>query len=166
MKRIAGIIAFSALVGLCVNAAPAQAEFGYMGWGVRGGLSVDPDQFFFGAHGQFEFLENFYFMPNATLGLGNDLTIFALTPDLIYAFPVEDIGQLYTGGILSIQFWKFDEPAGLPENSTFDDTQTEIGIHVLGGLALESVPVFFEANIGLDDAPDLKLAVGYTFFSE
>ena len=162
-KRTCWSVVAIALVGLCLAAAPAGAELANAGWGVRGGITVDPDQIFFGAHGQIGFLENFYFMPNATIGFGDDLTIFSINPDVVYAFPVEGIGQIYAGGLVAIQFIKFDEPSYVPPGFEFDDTDTEAGFHILGGVAFGSVPVFLEMNVGLDDTPDLKLAIGYTF---
>jgi hypothetical protein len=153
------------IVAVCAVAAPARAEFGYSGWGLRGGLSVDPDQIFVGGQVEFEFLEHFFFWPNATVGFGDDITLFSINPDLAYTFPVEDIGSLYAGGLLAIQWFKFDEPSNLPEGVAFDDTDSEIGIHAIAGLRLNT-PLFFEMNIGLDDAPDFKFAVGYTFESQ
>lgn len=153
------------LVAVCSIAAPARAEFGYTGWGLRGGLSVDPDQIFFGGQVEFQFLEHLYFFPNATVGFGDDVTLFSINPDLAWTFPVEDIGSLYAGGLLAIQWLKIDRPGNWPTGEQFDDTDSEIGVHAIGGLRLQT-PLFFEMNIGLDDAPDFKFTVGYSFLSQ
>ncbi len=144
-------------------AGTAGAEgLGYRGWGVRGGVSVDPDQFFVGAHLDLgEFTKNLSFMPNATIGFGDDMTLVSINPDVSYHFPVPDLGSLYVGGLLDFQWWKIDVPEVL--KPYVDETDTDVGFHIQGGLELTSTPLLFELNVGIEDAPDLKAAVGYTF---
>jgi hypothetical protein len=145
------------------GAAAKETGFGYRGWGLRSGFSVDPDQFFFGGQVDLgEFAPNLRFKPNATIGFGDDMTLVAISPDISYAFPVPDMGALYVGGILAFEWWKLDVPEGYDDQ--VDDSDADIGVHIIGGLELQSAPVFLELNIGMtDEAPDLKLAVGYTF---
>jgi len=150
------------LMFLGAGIASAEMDLGLEGVGIRGGVSVDPDQIILGGHLNLgQFMNDLYFMPNLTLGLGDDLTIVAVSPDVAYAFPVPDIGALYVGGLFTLQWIKSDieEHSGVDA----DDTDMEVGIHVIGGLILDSFPMFFEANVGIDDAPDLKAVVGYTF---
>lgn len=151
----------SMLVALSIP-TEAQAQdngLAYRGWGVRGGFSISPDQIFFGAHLDLgEFAEGWHFIPNADIGFGDNQTVFTISPDVTYHFPVRDIGALYAGGLLALEWWHFD---GYRHH--VDDTEGKVGLHGIGGLLLDEVPVFFELNVGLLDAPDLKLAVGYTF---
>ena len=154
VARVVGLIAVMAF--LLTGTASADGALGFRGWGLRGGLSVDPDQFFVGAHVDLgEFVENLHFTPNITVGFGDDITLIAINPDVYYSFPVEDIGSLYVGGLLAFQRFDFD--------SEYLDAETEMGLHGIAGLDLGAVPLFFELNIGLDDTPDLKAAVGFTF---
>jgi hypothetical protein len=153
MKSIGPLVVASLLAS---GVASADGRMGYFGWGVRGGLSVDPDQFFVGTHVNLgEFVENLRFMPNATVGFGDDMTLLSINPDVSYMFPVEDVGALYVGGALAIQWIDYDQKR--------KDTDTELGLHAIGGLELQNTPLFLELNIGLDDTPDLKAAVGFTF---
>jgi hypothetical protein len=82
------------------------------------------------------------------------MTKVSINPDIYYTFPVEDIGALYAGGLFAFQ-WTDYEYAYL-------DTETELGLHAIAGLDLDSMPLFFELNVGIDDTPDLKVGVGYT----
>jgi hypothetical protein len=152
------------------GAAGKQSGFGYRGWGLRGGVSSDPDQIFVGGQLDLgEFVPNLRFKPNATIGFGDDITLVSLNPDISYAFPMENLGAIYVGGLLTFEWWKVDvsqEVKHLAElaGTSVDDTDTDVGVHVFGGLELESMPLFFELNVGLsDEAPDLKAAVGYSF---
>ncbi len=160
-----GTTATLMIVALGIVALPmiAQAEegVGFRGWGVRAGYQVDPDQPFFGAHADLgELVENLHFIPNVTIGFGDDATLLSISPDLSYWFPVEGVGSLYAGGLLAFQWFKYDLEVDLPG---IDDTDTELGFHAITGLVLNEAPIFFEANIGIEDTPDFKLAVGYTF---
>ena len=101
VARVVGLLAI--VVFLLSGAALADGALGFHGWGLRGGLSVDPDQVFLGAHIDFgEFVENLRFTPNITVGFGDNITVISINPDV-------------------------------------------------------------ELNLGLDDTPDLKAAVGFTF---
>ena len=153
LARFAGLLAAIALLSSAT--AFADSGFGLRGWGIRGGLSVDPDQFFVGGHLDFgEFVENVHFRPNVTAGFGDHITIISINPDVFYTFPVEDIGALYVGGLFAFQWLDYEYE--------YLDTDTEVGLHAIAGLELATTPLFFELNVGIDDAPDLKAAVGYT----
>lgn len=154
-------VLLAVLLAILASPIVARSEtlLGYKGWGVRGGYQIDPDQPFFGAHMDLgQFVENLHFIPNVTIGFGDDMTLLSISPDLSYWFPVEDIGSLYVGGLLALQWFKYD--VDIPG---VDDSDTEMGIHAIAGLVLKDNPIFFEANLGLDDTPDVKLGVGYTF---
>ena len=65
-------------------AMPALAQ----GVGVRGGVSVDPDQFYFGGHYETDALvDRLHFRPNLELGLGDDLVTTSLNFEFVYKFP-------------------------------------------------------------------------------
>lgn len=151
------------LISLAVGTAAAEAELGFKGWGIRGGLSIDPDQFFVGGHLDLgTIVESVHIVPNLTVGFGDDWTIIALNPDFYYMFPVDGLGGVYFGGLFAFQYIKYDLPP-IAKELGFDDSDTEVGLHVIGGVQLQSAPIMLELNIGLDDTPDLKAAIGYTF---
>lgn len=171
-KALLYMIAGLMLVGIAAEPgiAAEKSGFGYRSWGLRGGVSSSPDQFFVGAQMDLgEFVPNLRFKPNATVGFGDDLTLVSINPDISYAFPIEDLGKIYVGGILAFEWWKVDVPAEVEEleeltGVEIDDSDTDVGIHVIGGLEFQTMPLFVELNIGLsDEVPDLKAAVGYNF---
>jgi len=133
------------LVGAC--AASAQ------GAGVRGGLSVNPDQGYLGAHFESSALvDHVHFRPSIEVGFGDDVTTTALNLEFAYKWP------------LKRSPWTFYAGAGPAINvyHVRDHTDLEGGLNLLGGLEHES-GLFFEAKAGAFDSPDLKLGVGYTF---
>lgn len=147
----------------------AQAEgIGLRGWGVRGGLSSDPDQFVLGMHADMgEFAENLRFTPNADIGFGDDLTVFTLNPDVTYVLPLPEAGKLYFGGTLSLIYLKLDVPEELENLGVdIDDSDTDVGVAGIIGYQppTEGLPIFFDLKLGIsDEYPDLKVMLGYDF---
>ena len=63
------------LVALFIFTAPAMAQDA----GLRGGLSVDPDQFYIGGHLETSpLIDRLHFRPNLEVGFGDDLTLIAV----------------------------------------------------------------------------------------
>lgn len=140
---------------------PAHADpLTYEGWGVRAGLSGDPDQFVIGMHMRLgELAENLRLEPNVDIGFGDDLTVFTLNPDLTYSVPVEGAGSFYFGGTLSLVFARFD--AGKKSES-----DTDLGIAAIIGylLPVANEAIGIDLKLGLsDEYPDLKVMATYTF---
>jgi hypothetical protein len=163
MKMGIRALACLAVVSVFIVPSPAGAanrDLGFHGWGPHAGFSFTPDQFFFGAHFDLgDFVPHVQFQPSVDLGLGDDLTFFSLNPDIVYNFETGGAASFYLGGIFALQYWKVDN---VP--SEIDDSETNIGIHALGGLKLKDQPVHFQVEIGLNtDAPDWKFSGGYTF---
>ncbi|HKV10454.1 MAG TPA: hypothetical protein VJ725_20100, partial [Thermoanaerobaculia bacterium] len=106
MKR-----ALAAALLLTAVALPAAAQdIGFNSWGLRAGVSDDPDQFVAGVQADFgEFVTNLRFQPNLELGLGDDTTIVSLTAPVHYRFPLEGSLTLYAGGGLTLGFIDRDE---------------------------------------------------------
>lgn len=139
-----------------------SSDVGFRGWGPRVGVTIDPDQFHFGAHLDFgNFARHVRFQPNFELGLGNDITFGALNFEASYRFSETwDVWSPYLGGGLGLNFVSADDGFG-------DDTNTDIGVNVLGGLekGLSSGDRFFaEVKLGLVDSPDAKITAGWTFY--
>lgn len=141
-----------ALTAVIAGAAPAWAQ----GPGVRGGVSIDPDQFYFGGH--FEtgaLVDRLHFRPNLEVGIGDDVVTTALNFEFVYKFPSRSAWRLYAGGGPAVNFYSYDDGHG-------DGSETEGGFNFLIGAEQRS-GLFFELKIGAIDSPDLKFGVGWTF---
>jgi hypothetical protein len=145
---------FAVLVGSAVMTWASVAEA--QGPGVRGGVSIDPDQFYFGAHYETDALvDRVHFKPNVEAGLGDDLTTIALNFDFVYKFPQRSGWRLYAGGGPAVNFYRFDRPGD-------DETESEPGVNFLLGVESET-GLFFEFKVGAIDSPELKFGVGWSF---
>lgn len=125
--------------------------------GLRGGVSVDPDQAFFGVHFETRpLIENLTFRPNVELGIGDDLTLVALNFEFAYWIPLERTAwRLYLGGGPAVNIYSFDRGGN-------DDTEVEGGFNIMLGLQHRQ-GLFTELKVGTMDSPDLKFTVGYVF---
>ncbi len=120
--------------------------------GVRAGLSVDPDQFYFGGHVETSpLVDRLHFRPNVEVGFGDDLTLLNANMEFVYKFPSRSGWGLYAGGGPALNVYMFDE-----------DTNTEAGLNFLVGVE-QSRGLFFEFKVGAIDSPDFKFGVGWTF---
>jgi hypothetical protein len=120
--------------------------------GVRAGVSVNPDQFYFGAHVETApLVDRLRFRPNVEVGVGDDATLIGFNIEFAYFFPSKNQWQLYAGG----------GPA-LNIIDVHDDTHTEGGFNILVG-AQHRKGLFVEFKVGAIDSPDLKFGVGYTW---
>ena len=135
---------FSAL-----GAAPAHAQ---VRPGVQGGISLDPDQVYFGGHVETTpLVDRLRFRPNVDIGIGDDLTVVAINLDFTYTFPTRSPWSLYAGAGPALNW--VDTDFG---------SDTEGGFNFLIG-AKHTRGMFFELKIGVEGSPDLKFGVGYTF---
>ena len=143
----------SILLGVVVfSATPALAQDG----GIRGGISIDPDQFYFGGHLETgPLVERLHFRPNVEVGFGDDLTLIAANMEFVYKFSRNRGLNLYAGGGPALNIFMVD---GAGDN----DSETEAGFNVLVG-AETPRGLFFEFKFGLIDSPELKFGVGYTW---
>ena len=143
----------SILLGVVLfSATPALAQDP----GLRGGISIDPDQFYFGGHLETgPLVERLHFRPNVEVGIGDDLTLIAANMEFVYKFTRSRGLNLYAGGGPALNIFMFDGPGD-------NDAETEAGFNVLVG-AETPRGWFFEAKFGLIDSPDLKFGVGYTW---
>lgn len=153
-----------ALVLLCTITTPAlgQDDVGYRGWGPRLGLTIDPDQFHFGAHFDIGAARKVRFQPNLEVGLGSDLVLFCLNAEAAYRFSSNwDSWSPYLGGGIGVNIASDDD------DGVTDESDTEFGVNALFGVerGLSSGDRFFvESKFGLVDSPDVKITAGWTFF--
>lgn len=148
--------------GLASGAGYPADDVGFRGWGPRIGLSFNPDQVHFGTHLDFgQFAEHVRFQPNLELGFGDDVKLFAMNAEASYRFSSRwDVWSPYLGGGVGVNVKSFD--VGDDER-----TQTDLGVNLLAGVekGLSSGDrFFFEGKVSLNDAPDVKLTVGWTFY--
>jgi len=131
---------------LCPMAAPAVAQ----AVGVRAGVSVDPEQFYFGGHAETPPLaDRLRFRPNVEIGLGDDTTVGAFNVEFAYHFRSAEPWNVYAGAGPALNVIKRGR-----------DTDAEPGINLLVGIAHED-GLFAEFKVGARDSPRLKLGVGY-----
>lgn len=129
-------------------ATPAAAQ----GPGLRGGVSISPDQGYFGAHYETTpLVDRLHFRPNIEVGLGDDVTTTALNMEFVYKFPTRSAWGVYAGGGPAVNFYSFD-----------NDTETEGGLNFMVGVE-NRTGLFFEVKVGAIDSPDVKFGVGWTF---
>jgi len=170
MSKLVTGIALAILIA--TPTAALADDFGYRAWGVRAGISSDPDQFVAGVHVDFgEFAKQVRFQPSAEIGVGDD--VFTITGNIMvsYYFPIQASITPYAGGQITAAFYNLDHDCngfgrrfGRP--GACDDTETEIGPAAVGGIEtnLQGGGKFLaEIQIGTGDLPDVKLLAGWTF---
>jgi hypothetical protein len=146
------VTGLSFLLGLAMFATPAAAQNA----GIRGGLSIDPDQFYVGAHIETSpLVDRLYFRPNVEVGFGDDLTLIAANMEFVYKFTTRRPWNLYVGGGPALNVYMFDGPGD-------NDAESEAGFNGLVGLE-SSRGFFFEFKVGAIDSPEFKFGVGYTW---
>ena len=133
-----------------MGATPAQAQ--QIAPGVQGGVSINPDQFYFGGHIETsELIDRLRFRPSVDVGIGDGTTV-AGNFEFTYTFPSSHPWNLYVGGGPAINW--YDRNNG--------GSDAEAGFNFLVG-AKNRDGLFFEAKVGVEGSPELKFGVGYTF---
>ena len=149
------LVQFVLTVGLLM-ALPGLAAA--QGPGVRGGVTIDPDQFYVGGHYETSALiDRLHFRPNVEAGFGDDLRLVAVNFEFAYKFPRRNGWQIYAGGGPAINLYSFDRGPGNDR-----DTESESGLNFMIGVEQAS-GLFFEFKVGALDSPDMKFGVGWTF---
>ena len=121
---------------------------------MRGGLTVDPDQFYFGGHLETSpLVDRLYFRPNVEVGFGNDVTVLAANMEFVYKLPSRGGWGIYAGGGPALNVYMFEGE---------DNSDTDAGLNLLVGVE-SSRGLFFEFKMGVVDSPDFKFGVGWTF---
>jgi hypothetical protein len=160
------MILIAAVLGVALGSAPALAgpetDIGFRGWGPRVGVSLNPDQVHFGAHLDFgQFANHIRFQPNLELGFGDDVKLFTANAEAAYRFSAQwNVWSPYLGGGVGANIKSVDVG-----NDT--KTHTDLGVNLLGGIekGLANGDRFFiEGKFSLNDVPDAKVTVGWTFY--
>jgi hypothetical protein len=73
------------VLAVLISAPAAPA----VGWGPRGGMTMDPDQAHFGMHVDAgEIVPRLRFQPNLEMGFGDDLFLVAFNAEAIYLIDI------------------------------------------------------------------------------
>ena len=111
-----------ACLGLAGAIAANPAEAQQMAPGVQAGVSLDPDQFYFGGHIETSpLIDRLRFRPSVDVGIG-DVTTVSGNFEFTYTFPGGRPWNLYAGGGPTINWYDFDD----------GDSETEAGFNFLG----------------------------------
>ncbi|MEN8008552.1 MAG: hypothetical protein ABFS42_16200 [Candidatus Krumholzibacteriota bacterium] len=139
---------------LCLMTSAAFAG----GFGLRGGLTLDPDQFHFGGHYNVgQIFEPMRLVPNVEVGFGDNHTFWALNADLIWDIPESAFS---IGGELGLNIVHVDVGRDPITGIDYSDTRSDFGLSILGDYRFNA-QWFGEMKLGLSDSPDLKLTVGF-----
>jgi opacity protein-like surface antigen len=135
---------------------------GFGGWGIRAGLSSDPDQVYGGVHFNLgEFTENVRFRPSVEVGFGDDRTLVQMAAEVHYVFSKFHSWKPYAGAGLGLTYVNYDN--GHPG----DDSDTGGSLNAIGGVETElkqGMKLFFEFKLGLaHEDPDIKFGVGLSW---
>lgn len=139
-------------LGLLCVPNPAHADFRF---GVRGGLSSNPDQLVLGGSAWFYGLApRLVIDGNLLLGVGDNVTSVRINGDFKYLIPAGAV-LLYPTLGPSLQFFRADCPTG------FDCSGSEVGINFGGGVALQRFA--FDLQLGLGDISEITMTATYFF---
>jgi hypothetical protein len=161
-RMIVMIAALVVTVGATVARAAPDTNVGFAGWGPRVGASVNPDQVYFGAHLDYgNFARHVRFQPNLELGFGDDVKLFTINAEAAYRFrSTWEVWTPYLGGGIGANIKSIDSGGS-------NSSQTDLGINLLGGIEkgfYSGNRFFVEAKVSVNDVPDLKIAIGWTFY--
>ena len=161
-QRIVSIAALGLALGPALALASPAADDGFRGWGPQLGLSLGPDQIHFGAHLDFgQFKSHIRFQPNVEFGFRDNLRLTTFNLEAAYRFSQRwDLWSPYVGGGAGANV----KSGGAASNS---GSRTDIGLNAIIGLerGLSSGDRFFiETKTSLNDVPDAKVTVGWTFY--
>jgi hypothetical protein len=164
--RYIGLAAVSMMFILTVFTTHTEAQglegIAWKGWGVRAGLSSDPDQGYAGIHFNLgEFAKDVRFRPSMELGVGDDRTIIQMMGEVHYVFSKVRVWKPYVGGGLGLTYIDYDH------DTYRRDDDTKIALTPIGGIETninENMNLFFELKLGLaSDHPDMKFGVGISW---
>lgn len=145
---------------LLATPALAQSDFEVRRFGVRGGLTVDPDQGHVGVHvNAGNFTEDVRFQPSFELGFGSDRIVGMFNIDALYMFDPRP-WRPYLGGGIGIGFIDRDRDG---RDDRDDDVDVEAGVNLVGGFEWNAGKYLLEARVGIADIPRFKVTVGINF---
>jgi len=167
---MAAVTAAVLLLAWSRNSHAATASgMAYRGVGPVLGVGVNPDQVHVGLRFYTGEISNrLDLRPGADVGVGDDRVRGSFLVDALYRFRDQwDVWQPYAGGGLSLGVINRDDAPDAPgRGEDADETEVEPGLNLVGGVgkSLKSGNLFLtELRIGIGEAPDLGLSVGWIF---
>lgn len=162
LKTSLTIAALFVTLGVAGARATPDTDVGFAGWGPRVGASINPDQVHFGAHLDYgNFGRHLRFQPNLELGFGEDVKLFCVNAEVAYRIgSTWETWTPYLGGGIGANIKSVDSGGS-------NSSQTDLGINLLAGLErgfYNGNRFFVEAKVSVNDMPDIKFAVGWTFY--
>ena len=145
------------LLFLLVVAAARNAAAEDHRVGIRGGISADPEQVYFGAHIDLkEIVDRFWFRPNAEIGVGDGLTVATFNGEFVYLLRVKSREWTpYVGGGPSLVIRSV-------HSGRSGDTGAGPGFNFVGGIQ-QNKGLLAEIKVGAFDSPGFKLGIGWTW---
>jgi hypothetical protein len=150
-----------ALCGWLAAPAPAQAEIDF---GVRGGLYSDADAGFLGVELLTGINRNWFFNPNFEYVFVDDGNLYTLNADFHYDLPTRSNYAIWVGGGPAVIFNQIDAPEFC--RNCDDDSETEIGLNLLGGIGFAKrgpVRPYVQGKVILSDNTEAAIAFGLRF---
>jgi hypothetical protein len=131
-------------------------------WGPDVGVSSNPDQVWGGVHFNLGyFAKDVRFRPVASIGFGDDVTLFQAAAEVHYVFSKVQVWKPYVGGGLGLDY------ADFKGGRSDEGNDTDLSIYAVGGVETKlrsGIGFGFEAKVGFgDDDPDLKIGVLWSF---
>jgi hypothetical protein len=148
-SRIARLFVFFFACLVCASNANAQAHYG-----LRAGVSGDPDQFVVGGHIETKpLIPHLSFRPNLEVGFGDSSTLVAANIEFAYRIDLDrKPWWIYVGA----------GPAAVWTHHDQGDTDFGGGFNILVGVQHKK-GLFAEFKVGMIDSPDVKFMVGHAF---
>ena len=159
---LAVVITMLIFAGFATKAmAQETSEIRFDGWGIRAGLSSDPDQVYGGVHFNLgEFYKDVRFRPTVEVGFGDDRTLVQMAAEVHYVFSKFQAWKPYAGGGLGLTYVNYDDHRR-------DGSDTGGSLTAIGGVETElkqGMKLFFEFKLGLaHEDPDIKFGVGLSW---
>ncbi len=135
-------------------------------FGVRGGVSLDPELVLIGVHTQFGpfFSRNLFFRPNVEFDFGEVTKLFGVNAEFVYRLPITSrfskYGVYFGGG----PAFNFAEQSFGHNELSFSDFRYDSALNILIGIQYRS-GLFAEvkSSVYANPAPSFRMLVGYTF---
>jgi opacity protein-like surface antigen len=154
-------------------ATPAGAQgqraqgpsLGWNGWGLRLGVSTDPDQAWGGVHFELgEFARNVRLRPTIEIGVGDDATVIQGLAEVHYVFSKVQVWKPYVGGGVGLIHVNADIDTPLGTEEVSDNELSLMGVGGVETRLKSGTRFFLEGKVGLNnDSPDLKLGAGWSW---
>jgi hypothetical protein len=159
-KRRSALLLTVALLALAALALPsfASAQMALRSWGPRIGYRVGDeglDQFVFGLHADLGDVFTYTrFAPHIEVGMGDDVTIVSMSPELHYVWRDDPLGEntyFYAGGGIGLHIvdYDFDELG-----ADVDDSDTDWKINIAAGVETttsKTIGYFGEVRVSFID---------------